>query len=192
MSHLFVINDKTVFPKTETLLIYPFKDIWERDSSPGKEVAIQELAYIEFMVSMMKSNPFREYPEDRKDSVIRSEVIADKNWQPDELVEAGMKKIVELQTEGSLTYRYWMSNKAALEKQIDFFENVDVNERNFKTGNPIYKPKDIPDAVANAEKVLTTINALKTKVDEEIFESSKMRSDKIISPFADPNSLKNL
>lgn len=192
MSHLFVINDKTVFPKTETLLIYPFKDIWERDSSPGKEVAIQELAYIEFMVSMMKSNPFREYPEDRKDSVIRSEVIADKDWQPDELVEAGMKKIVELQTEGSLTYRYWMSNKTALEKQIEFFENVDVNERNFKTGNPIYKPKDIPDAVANAEKVLTTINALKTKVDEEIFESSKMRSDKVISPFADPNSLKNL
>ena len=144
------------------------------------------------MVSMMKSNPFREYPEDRKDSVIRSEVIADKDWQPDELVEAGMKKIVELQTEGSLTYRYWMSNKTALEKQIEFFENVDVNERNFKTGNPIYKPKDIPDAVANAEKVLTTINALKTKVDEEIFESSKMRSDKVISPFADPNSLKNL
>ena len=192
MSHLFVINDKIVFPKTETLLIYPFKDIWERDSSPGKEIALQELAYIEFMVSMMKSNPFREYPEDKKDSVIRNEIISDKDWQPDELVEAGMKKIIQIQTDGSLTYRYWMSNKAALEKQIDFFENVDVNERNFKTGNPIYKPKDIPDAVANAEKVLTTINTLKTKVDEEIFESSKMRSDKIISPFADPNSLKNL
>ena len=192
MSYLFTINDKVVFPNPETLLIYPFKDIWERDSSPGKEVALQEFAYIEFMVSMMKSNPFREYPEDKKDSVIKNEVIADKDWQPDELILKGMEKIVQFQTDGSLTYRYWMSNKAALEKQIEFFESVDVNERNFKTGNPIYKPKDIPDAVANAEKVLTTINALKTKVDEEIFESSKMRSDKIISPFADPNSLRNL
>lgn len=189
MAFLFQINDKAVYPNPETLMIYPFSDIWERDTSPGKEIAIQEFAYMEFMVSMLKSNPYREYQDDRKEIVIRQEVIRELDWQPDELVQAGMDKLREFQTEGSLTYRYWISNKVALEKQIEFFEQVDINERNPKTFAPIYKPKDIPDAVANAEKVLTTINALKTKVDEELFESAKTRSQKVISPFADPNSL---
>lgn len=189
MAFLFQINDRAVYPNPETLMISPFSEIWERDSSPGKEVAIQEFAYMEFMTSMLKSNPYREYQDDRKEMVIRQEVIKELDWQPDELVEAGMEKLREMQTEGSLTYRYWMANKTALEKQIEFFENVDISERNPKTFAPIYKPKDIPDAVSTAEKVLTTINALKSKVDEELFESAKTRSQKTISPFADPNSL---
>lgn len=82
-----------------------------------------------------------------------------------------------------------MSNKAAIEKMIDFFNNFDIDERNFKSGMPIYKPKDITSAVADAEKTLTTLNALKSKVDKEVFEISKTRSDKQISPFANPSSL---
>lgn len=189
MSYLFQINDRAVFPNPETLMISPFSEIWERDESPGKVVAIQEFAYIEFMTSMLKSNPYREYQDDKKELTIRQEVIKELDWEPDELVQKGMDKLIDMQTEGSVTYRYWLANKAALEKQIEFFEQVDINERNPKTFAPIYKPKDIPDAVSAAEKVLTTINALKTKVDEELFESAKMRSQKIISPFANPDSL---
>lgn len=189
MAFLFQINDRAVYPNAETLMIHPFSEIWERDSSPGKEIAIQEFAYMEFMISMLKSNPYREYQDERRELVIRQEIIKELDWEPDDLVQLGMQKLIEFQTEGSLTYRYWMANKTALEKQIEFFEQVDINERNPKTFAPIYKPKDIPDAVSNAEKVLTTINALKSKVDEELFESAKMRSQKVISPFADPNSL---
>jgi hypothetical protein len=190
MAHLFQINDRAVFPNPETLLIYPFKEIWERDESPKKEVAIQELAYIEFATSMLKSNPYREYPEDKKDIILKKEIMLDENWEADELIFDGIKKIEELQAEGSITYTYWMSNKSAIEKMIDFFNTVDISEKNFKTGNPIYKPRDITSAVADAEKILTTLTALKSKVDEEIFEMSKTRSDKKISPFANPDSLK--
>lgn len=190
MAFLFEINGKAVFPQPETLLIYPFKDIWERDLSVEKENAIQEFAYIEFMTSMLKSNPYREYPEVKKDEIIRKDVITQIDWNPDELVMKGMEYIVNLQMDGSITYTYWMSNKSAIEKMIQFFNNFDIDERNFKSGMPIYKPKDITSAVADAEKTLTTLNALKTKVDEEVYESSRNRSDKVISPFANPNSLK--
>jgi len=64
-----------------------------------------------------------------------------------------------------------------------------MNERNEKTNTPIYKPKDITSAITDAEKTLTTLNALKSKVDEEVFTTSKVRKDKIISPFANPDSL---
>ena len=39
-------------------------------------------------------------------------------------------------------------------------------------------------------KVLMVINNLKSKVDEELYESSKNKGGKEISPFADPNSLR--
>ena len=43
MSFLFKIQDKVVFPNPETLLISPFKEIWERDTDPDKHQAIKEL-----------------------------------------------------------------------------------------------------------------------------------------------------
>ena len=190
MAYLFQINGRAVFPNAETILMSPFKEIWERDLSKDKENAIQEFAYIEFMTSMLKSNPYREYPEAKKDEIIRKDIITQIDWNPDELILEAMNKIQELQKEGSITYSYWLANKTAIEKMIDFFLNVDVSEKNFKTGNPVYKPRDVTGAVADAEKILTTINTLKSKVEEELYEKSKMRSDKVISPFANPDSLK--
>lgn len=191
MAYLFEINGKAVYPKAETLLVSPYKEIWERDKSEGKEVALMEYGYMEFMVSMLKSNPYRDYPESKKDSIIRQDIVFIEDWNPDELVRRGMQKMVELQTEGSISYAYWMSNRKAMEKMIDFFNNFDIDERNLKSGMPIYKPKDITSAVADAEKSLATLDALKTKVEEELYEKSKTRSDKVISPFANPDSLKS-
>lgn len=190
MAYLFEINGKAVFPNAETILVYPFKDIWERDLTEGKVNAIQEFAYIEFMTSMLKSNPYREYPEDKKEDIIKKDVITQMDWKPDELIQAGMDYIVEKQKEGSLTYTYWLANKIAIEKMIHFFNNFDMDERNPRTFMPVYKPKDITSSVSDAEKTLTTIAALKAKVEEELYESNKTRSGKIISVFAHPDSLK--
>lgn len=189
MALLFQVEGKLVVPNAETLLISPFKEIWSRDKSKDKLVATQEFAYMEFMTSMLKSNPYREYPDEKKDSILRREVMLNEKWKPDKLITEGIKKIISFQVEGSITYSYWISNKVAIEKMINFFNNFDIDERNFKSGMPIYKPKDITSAITDAEKTLSTLNALKTKVDEEVYEISKTRSDKRVSPFANPNSL---
>ena len=190
MAFLFQVTDRAVFPNAETLLISPFKDIWERDNSTTKEVAIQELTYVEFMTSMLKSNPYRQYPEGKKDEVIREAVIRIENWQPDELIVQAMNTIIRLQQEGSTTYNYYISAKKAAEKMQDFFINVDINERNFKNGNPIWKPGDITRALNDTEKVLQNLKALEKKVEEELYENAKIKGDKEISPFADPSSIK--
>ena len=36
MAYLFEVQEKTVIPNTETLLLSPFKEIWERDKSKKK------------------------------------------------------------------------------------------------------------------------------------------------------------
>ena len=189
MAFLFTVTEKTVFPNNETLLIYPFKDIWERDKTKDKHYAIEEFAYIEFMSSMKKTNPYRQYKKELKETKIIQAVITKPNWTPDGLIKAGIDKIIEFQREASTTYNYYMAVKRAAEKMQDFFMDVDINERHPKSGNLIYKPKDVTGAMGDTEKVLSNLKSLEKKVEEELYESTKNRSNKEISFFADPESL---
>jgi len=190
MSYLFEVENKAVIPHTETLLISPFKEIWERDKSKGKQFAIEDFSYIEFMSSMKKTNPYRQYPEDRKHDVIKEAVITRDDWEADNLIKEAIKVMDKFQKEASTTYNYYIAAKQATENMQKFFEEVDLSERNFKSGNPVYKPRDITNALTDTEKVLANIKGLEKKVEEELYEEVKSRANKTISPFAHPDSLK--
>ncbi len=97
--------------------------------------------------------------------------------------------MILFQKEASVTYNYYMSAKIAAEKIQDFFNTFDMKLVNLKTGLPLYKPKEITSTLIDTSKVLENLNTLKDKVDTEIFEEVKNRGQKIVSPFADPNSL---
>lgn len=189
MAHLFQIQDKVVFPNPETILISPFKEIWGRDKDKKKNKALKEFAYMEFMASVKKSNPYKGYNEQRRHETIVNDVIKDPKWKPDKLIFEGILKIKEFQTEASSTYSYYLAIREATEKMKQFLLTVSLDERNFKTGTPIYKPKEITSALIDTEKVLTNLNAIEVKVEEELFEETKNRANKEISVFADPSSL---
>lgn len=190
MAYLFVIQDRLVQPNPETLLISPFKEIWNRDKSEGKEVALQEFAYIEFMTSFKKSNPYRQLPEREKEVKVRSSTVKLEKWEPDDLVLEGIKTIRMFQTEASTTFRYYESAKNAIEAMIDFFNTVDLSEKNYKSGNPLYQPQQITRAFNDLEKNIANLKALEKRVNEEILEESKKKGDKEISFFATVESLK--
>ena len=192
MAFLFQVNEKAVFPNTETLLIEPFKTIWERDPDPNKVTAIKEFAYIEFLTSMKATNPYRQYSADKKEPQIRAEVIKDPNWEPDELIEQGLEKIDQFQKEASTTYSYYLSAKAAAEKMEEFFLTFDLTAVNPKTFNPVYKPRDITSALNDTQRVLSNLKALEKKVEEELYEETKNRSNKQISAFADPSIMNKI
>jgi hypothetical protein len=189
MAFLFTVTEKTVFPVTEALLIEPYKSIWERDKTKDKHQALSEFAYIEFMTSMNKSNPYRQYAENKKEEKVRQAVIIKKGWEPDELIRQGMHRIIKFNQEASTTYNYYMAAKRAAEKMQEFFNEVDVTEKNPKTFNPVYKPRDITGALNDTEKVLSNLKSLEKKVEEELYEETKNRSNKQVSFFADPESL---
>jgi hypothetical protein len=191
MAFLFTVTEKTVYPNTETLLVNPFKEIWERDKSKQKYHALEEFAYIEFMSSMKKSNPYRQYPENQKEEKVVKDVITDReNWKPDELIKQAIHKLIKFQSEASTTYNYYMAAKRAAEKMQEFFNEVDITAVNPKTFNPVYKPRDITSALNDTEKVLGNLKTLEKKVEEELYEETKNRSNKEISFFADPESLR--
>lgn len=189
MAYLFKVEDKVVKPTDEALQIPPFKEIWERDKSKNKEVALQEFTYIEFMTSALKTNPYKGYSEDKKEEVIRKDVIKEESWKPDELVLQGMVKIRQFQTEGSESYSLYLSAVAAKNKLQDFFNTFNMNKVNMKTGAPIYKPRDITSALQDLDRTIVSLQSLEKKVEEDLFESAKIMGQKEISAFADPSIL---
>ncbi len=181
MSYLFEIKNNIATPTIETLLTTPYKEIWERDKTSTKEIAIKEFTYMEFMTSKKKTNPYGGFGDEAKDIRLR-EWLFDKDWKPDSLVEQGMAKIIDLQKEGSATYSYYMSVLRGAEKLKSFFDTFNMNERNSKDV-PLYKPNEIVMAISNTDKVLNNLHSMKEKVEQELFEQTRTRGNKQINPF---------
>lgn len=187
MAYLFRVENKVVQPTEEALMISPFKDLWKRDLSKGKEIALKEFAFIEFTVSLLASNPYKGYSESIRSEIVIGDLFKDR-WQPDNLVKEGQKKLDRFQTEGSQSYSLYRSSIKAKDTLVEFLENIDLNERN-KAGLPVFKPKELTSALLDVDKVTTSLDALKKKVEEELFESTKTKGQKEISIFAKVESL---
>jgi hypothetical protein len=189
MSFLFKVEKKMVQPNVETLMISPFKEIWERDTTKDKRYALEDMAYIEFNVSVKKSNPYSGYHSQVKKDKIKKDIITRKGWTEDELIKEGMRKLELMQRECSFSYNYYMSARNAAEKLQFFFNTFDMEAVNLKTGLPIYKPKEITSAITDTTRVLQNLNELEEKVDNEIYEVTKNKGQKSVSIFANPESL---
>lgn len=181
---IFIIEGNVVKPTTEILLISPFKQIWESDDSPHKEKAIMDFTFIEFMCSPKKTNVFFGYTEDERASKIISQVFkGTPDYVPSELVVEGMKVYLDFLTNASITYKTLRANKIAAEKTNDFFSTFQYSDKNPRTGNPLYKPKEVTMAIKDAAEVMKSLNGLQDKVDQELFESAKTKGSRDINEY---------
>lgn len=191
MAYLFTIKNLAVVPEPEVYMISPFKEILARDKSKKKVVALQELAYIEFMSSLKKSNPFAGYNDgEREDAVIKA-VFNGENYNPDKLVLEGIKFISELQTTHSPVYSLYLKSKKAVEGIKRFFDEVDVNERDDR-GKPIHKATDVLRSINEVPKTLATLKDLEKKIQAEDLSVSKNRGEIKVGMFADPRRINSI
>ena len=177
-----------VYPNEETLLTPPFNLIWNRDESTDKWLAMREFTYIEFMTSQLKSNPYKGYSEKVREKKLREDILENPEYEPDNLVLQAMEKIEEMQTEGSPNYTLYKDCLATKERVQKLLTTIDLNERT-RSGGAVFKPKDIMDAIEKASSVAESLSNLKKKVEEDIFDTVKTRANKVISPFANPDSI---
>lgn len=188
MAYLFIVEGQAVIPTPEVLLTSPFKEIWERDTDPNKDNARAEFKYMEFMTSGLRTNPYKGYSGVQRDIKVKEACGFDQDWTPDELIIEGMETIEEFQIEASENYQYYLSALKAAEGLKNFFSTPNVLKLVNDKGTPIYKPRDITSALKDTEAIITNLNGLKNKVEEELFTKKKVRSDKKISPFATKES----
>jgi hypothetical protein len=179
---LFTIENNIVRPTPHALLLSPFKELWERDTSSKKERAIQDFSYIEFVCSMRKSNPFSGYTDDVKASQVAKIIYKDEYYKPDELQEECIEFYIKLRDESSPTINFYKKALTGAEKLSNFFETVDFSLMNDR-GIPIYKPGDLARSLKDAPDILASMHKMKEKVDQELFDSTKNRGDREINHF---------
>lgn len=181
MALIFVVENGVAKPTTEALLIYPYKDIWERDTSADKSIAIAEFCFIEFMMSKKKSNPYAGYDNDVRFEKLR-DAYFDEDWEPDDLVQKGMAELHEFQTNASATYSYFIAMEEIAHKLKKFMREVDLDERNDR-GGLMWKPKDITSAMTDTDRILQNMNSMRDKVEQELFESAKTKGNRTTNYF---------
>lgn len=181
MAYLFILENNIAKPNIETILISPFKDIWDRDNSKDKSEAIKEFTFIELMSSKRKTNPYAGYSDEQRFHKLKELLKFPNDWKPDNLIEQCLAKIEEFQTEGSFNYMMYKQSLDTVMKTREYLIGIDLNERT-KSGMPVYKPADVYSAVEKVEKIMTSLNTLKEKVEQELFDSTKTRGNKLINP----------
>jgi hypothetical protein len=174
MSFLFEFREGVCLPKEEVLLVEPFKGIWERDSSR----AVKVFTFAELFTSKMKSNPYAGFDDSERGLRLNRDVWGDERRKVSDDEKECIKKLDEWQREGSATYRYYLSQLRAAEKLREFFMDFDMGERNERTGNPMYKPKEITGALADANKIIENLTGLRDKVEQELYEREKNRGNR--------------
>ena len=64
-----------------------------------------------------------------------------------------------------------------VDKFIDYFNNVDPEERDQTTGKPIFKVKDIMSEISNLSKVHEELKVLEGLVKKELTETTSLRGN---------------
>lgn len=181
MAQLFIVENNIAKPTTEILLISPYKEIWERDTTSTKEQAERDFTFIELMISKKKTNPYSGFDDDVRFEKLR-EQLYDPDWEPDELIQRGLAQYTEFQTEASVNYSLLVAGQIAINKLKNFLIEFDIDERNDR-GVPIFKPRDITSALSDIDKIAQNFATLKEKVEQELYETSKTRNNREVNIF---------
>lgn len=182
---IFVIDKGIIKPTDFVLGISPFKEIWDRDKSDKKDRAIKDFTFIEYYVSPKTINPFKDIREEEREKKIIETVSILKGYKPDKLVWQAVDRYKEMLYQWSKSYRLYTAAMKAIENLRDFLETVDVSEKNDK-GMPIYKPKDITNALKDINSIISNLKDLERNIFDEI-SSAKIYGGKRKNPFEDPN-----
>lgn len=72
---------------------------------------------------------------------------------------------------------------SAVDKQIFYLENVDLQERDPNTGKPIFKSKDLIAEIKGCRDLISTLRELEIQVKRGLEVESNLRGDAQIGMF---------
>lgn len=147
----FLFNNATneiVINEPEVLLVKEFADLWEptrnktkKDPKGEKRTrAFRELAYIWLMCDW--ASPYADYSEqERHEECLKDAGLTEKEWADPTFREA-VRKYRDLQN-ASRSLKLIKSTQQVVDKIIDYFDTIDLQERDPVTSKPVYKVKDV-------------------------------------------------
>lgn len=111
---------------------------------------------------------------DRHDAAIEDARLTEDEFNDPEF-RAACRKFKSLQ-DSHRSIRLLKAAECAVDKLVDYFHNVDIEERDPLTGKPIFKAKDIEAEMTTINKVHESLVILENQVKKEISETTSIRA----------------
>lgn len=154
--HFLRIDEETyeLYIEPELLTLAPFKEVWERDTSDNKEIAIAELSFVYYMSMITSMFYVVGNPMVRQKTILDEGVVVGlpDNWIPDATVLKCVKWARNYQEKDDIISVY-KTARATVAKIREYLENLNFNERT-KTGTLVNEPKSVA-AVLKDVRALT-------------------------------------
>ena len=178
------VRNKVELNLSEILLVKEFNELMKCERNICKEDpkgvyglrAFREFTYI--WLALDWKSPYSDYPEQER----HQEALKDANLTEEEFnnpeFRAACRKYRNLQ-ESNRSIKLLQAAQNTVDKFIDYFNNVDPEERDPLTGKPIFKVKDLIAEISNLSKVNDELNTLETMVKKELQEASIIRGGAI-------------
>ena len=147
----FLFNNATneiVVNEPEVMLVKEFADLWKPSRNKTKKDpkgekrtrAFRELAYIWLMCDW--ASPYADYSEqERHEECLKDAGLTEKEWA-DPVFREAVRKYRDLQN-ASRSLKLIKSTQQVVDKIIDYFDTIDLQERDPVTSKPVYKVKDV-------------------------------------------------
>lgn len=154
----------------EAYILKPFKELWKRDKSKGKDRALQELGYIYFMEDSRSDYQIYIDKEERSNQIKLGEGLPE-DWKPDKLVLAAEDFYASFKTEPELLLE---DTTVAISKLREFIKTIDLSAVDDK-GKPIYTLNTYTATIKQIPELITSLNEAERAITKEKVASDKVR-----------------
>jgi hypothetical protein len=166
----------------ELLMVKEFKDLWKEDKSKNKEKVKAQLAYIYFFCDW--ESPYAKHLELERQEKIISDLELKKDLVTTAKVKAAIDKYEELMMTTSMLLL--KDAEVAVQKLRLYFREVDLTERDDRTGKPIFTAKDLTMNLKSVGDVIKGLKKLKEEVKKEQMDNSSIKGGGRVGDFEDP------
>lgn len=175
------VNGQIELNVPEILLIREFAALMDNKRNISKQDpegkyhlrAFREFKYIWLAIDWQSI--YSDYSEqERHQEALKDAQITEEEFN-DPIFREACRKYRRIQDE-TRSIKLLQAAQNTVDKFIDYFNNVDPEERDVQTGKPIYKVKDIMAEISNLSKVNDELKALEGQVKKEIAETSTLRA----------------
>ena len=164
-------EDYQVKVADEALLIRPIRRLFNADRSERKEKFWQQRSYLFFMCSPQSTYSYILDYDERHRNIVEQEGLPE-DFRPSEMLAEAMR--IYKQHTITVSQKLLIDALTAADKIGKFLREIDLDAEDDK-GKPKYQISNIMSALKNLEGVISTIQNLQKKVDQELEEQGKAR-----------------
>lgn len=156
----------------EALLVKPIRKLYNADRSAKKDTFLTQMSVLFFY-----ADPRSSYSYITDDKLRLQAIIEQEGLPANYKLDKEMLSLVELYKKMTVTTSLLLlkDTRTAIDKVREFLRNIDLDERNDRTGNPIYSVSTVTTTIAKIPQLIKDLNEAEKTVAREIEEAGRTR-----------------